>query len=105
MSWIYLFIASVFEIGWPIGFKMSTISNDKVFWIGFSIVAMIIACSFLYVAQKNIPIGTAYCVWTGIGALGTFLAGALIFHDAVTPMKILAVSMILGGVIILKGGH
>lgn len=105
MSWVYLLIASIFEIGWPIGFKMSTLVPEKAFWIGFSIVSMIIACSFLYVAQKEISIGTAYCVWTGIGAVGTFLIGAFLFHDTITPMKILAVLLILSGVILLKAGH
>ncbi len=105
MSWIYLLIASIFEIGWPIGFKMSTISSEKALWIGFAIVSMIIACTLLYIAQKNIPIGTAYCVWTGIGAMGTFLVGIFLFQEILSPMRLFGVLLILGGVILLKAGH
>ena len=77
MSWIYLLIASIFEVGWPFGFKMASITSYKVFWIIFAIITMTLSGFFLYIAQKQIPIGAAYAVWTGIGATCTFLIGVI----------------------------
>ncbi len=105
MSWIYLCIAAIFEIGWPIGMKMSDVSVYKIGWILFAVVAMILSGVFLYFAQKTIPIGTAYAVWTGIGAAGTFLAGVLLFQDAFSVARGLGVLLIIAGVVILKFGH
>ncbi len=66
MGWIYLFIASIFEIGWPIGLKLAEISSNKIFWIIFASITMALSGILLYFAQKSIPIGTAYAVWTGV---------------------------------------
>lgn len=105
MSWVYLFIAALFEIGWPIGLKMSDISSYRIGWIAVAVCAMILSGVFLYFAQKTIPIGTAYAVWTGIGAAGTFLAGILLFHDAFTLGRGLGVLLVIAGVVVLKFGH
>lgn len=102
MSWIYLLIASIFEVGWPFGFKMASITSYKVFWIIFAIITMTLSGFFLYIAQKQIPIGTAYAVWTGIGATCTFLIGVFIFKDAISLMRIFGVLLIIAGVICLK---
>lgn len=102
MSWIYLIIAGVFEIGWPFGFKMASVTGNKFLWIGFAIVAMALSGYFLFVAQKTIPIGTAYAIWTGVGAIGTFMLGVAVFGDALTMMRALGVLLILSGVIVLK---
>ena len=72
MSWLYLLIASIFEVGWPLGFKFASLGSHKIFWILFAIISMILSGVFLYIAQKQIPIGTAYAVWSGIGATCTF---------------------------------
>ena len=72
MSWLYLLVAAVFEVGWPVGLKMAELSSSRISWIIFAIVAMTCSGIFLYIAQKEIPIGTAYAVWTGIGASCTF---------------------------------
>lgn len=106
MSWFYLFIAALFEIGWPFGLKMAANSvNCKVLWIIFAIITMILSGVFLYFAQKQIPVGTAYAIWTGIGAACTFLIGVFIFNDSINTMRILGVSLIIIGVILLKIAH
>ena len=102
MGWLYLFIASIFEVGWPFGFKMATVSGNKLIWITFAVVAMALSGVFLYVAQKEIPIGTAYIIWTGIGAICTFALGVCVFNDSINIMKIWGVIFILAGVSLLK---
>ncbi len=105
MSWIYLLIAAIFEIGWPVGFKMVSLGNHKVFWIVFAIVAMALSGVFLYIAQKEIPIGTAYAVWTGIAVIFTFIFGIIVFHDSLNLLKFLAIMLIIMGIVILKTAH
>ena len=105
MNWIYLLIAALFEVGWPFGLKMASLGNNKPLWIIFAIVAMTLSGIFLFLAQKTIPVGTAYAVWTGIGASCTFLVGILIFHDALSLMRALGVILIISGVILLKIAH
>lgn len=66
------------------------------------ILAFIFSSLFLWLAQRNIPIGTAYAVWTGIGAAGTMLVGIIFWHDPLTLWRVLGVMMIVGGVVLLK---
>jgi len=106
MAWVYLLIAAMFEVGWPVGLKLADIpSSAKYFWIIFAIIAMALSEVFLYFAQKQIPIGTAYAIWTGIGTIGTFLIGILLFHDAMSLIRFLGVLLILSGIVILKFCH
>lgn len=105
MSWFYLLIASLFEVGWPIGMKLAQLTDNRIFWIGFAIIAMALSGVFLFFAQKEIPIGTAYAVWTGIGASCTFIVGVLFFQDAFSLLRVLGVLFIIAGVILLKIGH
>ncbi|MEI8667521.1 multidrug efflux SMR transporter [Pseudoalteromonas sp. B131b] len=102
MAWVYLIIAGLLEIGWPIGLKIS--QNDDTRWQGIAIaVAFMVASGFmLWLAQKQISMGTSYAVWTGIGAAGTFLVGILFYNDAATFSRIAGVLMIISGVITLK---
>ncbi len=103
MNWIALIIAGIFEIGWPLGLKMAQLpQHSKLGWIMLSVVSMIISGSLLFYAQKTIPIGTAYAIWTGIGAAGTFLVGILFFGDAANTLKLLSVMLIVAGIIGLK---
>jgi quaternary ammonium compound-resistance protein SugE len=102
MSWFYLIIAGAFEIGWPLGFKLSQTTPHKFAWIAFSVVAMALSGLFLWMAQKTIPMGTAYAVWTGIGAVGAFLVGILLFRDPATVMRIVSVGLIVAGIVGLK---
>ena len=93
MAWILLIIAGLFEIGWPLGFKLASMHSKYFIWfIGLSILSMGLSGYFLYLAQKSIPIGTAYVIWTGIGAIGTVLLGILFFHDSANIFRLLSVS-------------
>lgn len=106
MAWILLIIAGLFEIGWPLGFKLASMHSKYFIWfIGLSILSMGLSGYFLYLAQKSIPIGTAYVIWTGIGAIGTVLLGILFFHDSANIFRLLFLSLILIGIIGLKLVH
>ena len=103
MAWILLIIAGLFEIGWPLGFKLASMHSKYFIWfIGLSILSMGLSGYFLYLAQKSIPIGTAYVIWTGIGAIGTVLLGILFFHDSANIFRLLFLSLILIGIVGLK---
>lgn len=106
MAWIYLLIAGIFEIGWPLGFKLAD-TYPKHFYpfILMAIASMALSGYLLYLAQKSIPIGTAYVVWTGIGALGTVAIGILWFHDSTSLLRMLFVLLILIGIVGLKLVH
>lgn len=106
MAWILLIIAGLFEIGWPLGFKLASMHSKYFIWfIGLSILSMGLSGYFLYLAQKSIPIGTAYVIWTGIGAIGTVLLGILFFHDSANIFRLLFLSLILIGIVWLKLVH
>lgn len=106
MAWILLIIAGLFEIGWPLGFKLASMHSKYFIWfIGLSILSMGLSGYFLYLAQKSIPIGTAYVIWTGIGAIGTVLLGILFFHDSANIFRLLFLSLILIGIVDLKLVH
>ena len=106
MSWIYLILAGLFEIGWPLGFKLSQTgpqSGSKMLaWISFSVASMAASGFFLWLAQRSIPIGTAYAVWRGIGALGTFTIGIAFFGDSNNVWRMMAATCLLIGIIGLK---
>ena len=101
MDWLFLFIASIFEIGWPIGMKMASISPYKILWLLFAIITMIFSGYFLYLAQRTIPIGIAYVIWTGFAASITFLIGVYIFHDPISLIRVLGVLFVIVGIILL----
>lgn len=102
MAWIYLICAGLFEIGWPVGLKIASLPGKTI--IGSIIAVLFMAGSglLLYLAQREIPMGTAYAVWTGIGAAGAFLVGVIFYNDALTFWRALGAIMIVGGVIVLK---
>ena len=79
MAWIYLIIAGLFEIGWPVGLKLSQTPGRLVVGVVIAIACMTASGALLWLAQRTIPIGTAYAVWTGIGAAGTFIVGILFY--------------------------
>jgi quaternary ammonium compound-resistance protein SugE len=103
MAWIYLIIAGVFEWGWPIGLKLGWNDNGANYkWLAFAIVCMAISGILLLIAQRTIPLGTAYAIWTGIGAVGTFLIGVLFFGDAATLARFFFIGLIIVGILGLK---
>lgn len=105
MAWIYLIMAGVFEIGWPVGLKMAQQAETRVIGIIIAVVFMALSGLLLWMAQKSIPIGTSYAVWTGIGAAGTFFVGVWFYGDPGTLARYLGVLLIVVGVITLKFAH
>lgn len=106
MSWFYLIIAGLFEIGWPLGFKLaSTYTKYNILFFAVSVISMALSGVFLYLAQKNIPIGTAYVIWTGVGAVGTLLIGIFFFGDSANFWRLFFITMIIIGIIGLKIVH
>lgn len=104
MSWIYLLVAGLFEIGWAIGLKYT--EGFTKFWPSiFTGVSMLISITLLGFALKNLPIGTAYTVWTGIGAIGTVILGIYLFNEPATTAKFFFISLILIGIVGLKLIH
>ncbi len=88
MNWIALIVAGIFEIGWPLGLKMAQQpDSNKISWILLAVVSMAISGGLLFFAQKSIPIGTAYAVWTGLGAVGTLIVGILLFNDSANILR------------------
>lgn len=100
MAWFYLIVAAIFEIGWPLGFKLADQHPERFWmWIGLSMLSMTLSGVFLYLAQRTIPISTAYIVWTGIGAVGTFLIGLAFFGDSASLLRMFFALLILIGVV------
>ena len=95
MAWLYLILAGLFEMGWPLGFKL----------LALSVVSMGVSGWLLYVAQRTIPMGTAYMIWTGIGGVGTVVLGIVFFHDAVTSWRMFFLSLVFVGIVGLKMVH
>jgi len=105
MAWVYLVLAGLFEIGWPVGLKIAQAPETR--WSGIWVAVAFMAFSgfFLWIAQRQIPIGTAYAVWTGIGATGTFLVGILYYGDPTSIARYVGVALIVAGVATLKLAH
>ncbi len=101
MAWIYLFIAGLFECGWAIGIKY-THSFTKLVPSVLTLWAMVMSVWLLSLAMKSIPIGTAYAVWTGIGAVGVAALGMLLFDESRDILRMLCLLLIVAGIIGLK---
>jgi quaternary ammonium compound-resistance protein SugE len=101
MAWIYLLIAGAFEVAWAVG-MMYTDSFRRPKATAATIVAMIASVVFLEMATRRLPLGTAYAVWTGIGAIGTATYGILYLHEPVSAGRIVAILLIISGVSLLK---
>lgn len=105
MNWIFLFIAGLFEVGWPLGLKLAQSSSSKFLGTGLSIISIALSGAFLYLAQRTIPMGTAYAVWTGIGTFGTLIIGIMFFGDSSSIWRLLSASFIIIGIIGIKLSH
>ena len=105
MSWLFLALAGLFEIGWPVGLKMAQEPATR--WLGLAIAVFFMGVSgtLLWLAQRHIPMGTAYAVWTGIGAAGTFVVGVLCHGDPASLWRCAGVLLIVAGVVVLKLAH
>ncbi len=105
MNWFYLILAGVFEIGWPLGLKLSQTMSSKYWGILIAVISMSLSGLFLWIAQKTIPLGTAYAIWTGIGAVGTLLVGIVCFGDSANIWRMLSALFIVIGIVGLKLAH
>ena len=101
MAWLYLVVAGLFECGWAIGLKY-TDGFTKLFPSLLTISAMVISFWLLSIAMKTIPVGTAYAVWTGIGAVGVAVLGMLFFDESREIMRIICLLLIVSGIAGLK---
>ena len=106
-SWVLLILAGICEIGWPLGYKLAQDSEGirQIGWLAFAIAFGILSAWLLWLAQKGIPIGTAYAAWTGIGAAGTFILGIMFFGEQSSLLRWMGAAMIIGGVIVLKSSQ
>ena len=101
MPWIYIAIASLFEIGWAITLKYSE-GFTKIVPSIITIISMILSFWFLSQGLRTLPIGTAYTVWTGLGAVGTVILGVIVFKEPIEIRRFFCIGLILAGVIGLK---
>ncbi|MBP0495968.1 quaternary ammonium compound efflux SMR transporter SugE [Pararoseomonas indoligenes] len=101
MAWLYLVLAGLLEILWAYGMKASQ-GFTRPLWSAVTLAGMAASVGLLALAMRSLPLGTAYAIWTGIGALGAFLLGILALGEAATPMRIGSAALILAGLIGLK---
>lgn len=101
MAWVYLLLAGLLEIGWAVGLKYTEGFTRPWPSIGTAL-CMIASLALLGLALRSLPLGTAYAIWTGIGAVGTVVLGIMLFGEQASPARIACVVLILGGIIGLK---
>jgi quaternary ammonium compound-resistance protein SugE len=101
MAWFFLFIAGLLEIVWAFYMKQSN-GFTRVVPTMITFITMLGSFGLLSVAMKTLPLGTAYTVWTGIGAVGAFLVGIMVLGEPMTATRLLAAMLILSGLILMK---
>jgi quaternary ammonium compound-resistance protein SugE len=101
MAWVVLFIAGLLEIGWAIGLKF-TQGFTRLWPSVGTAAAMVVSVAMLGWAMRTLPVGTAYAVWTGIGAVGTVVLGIALFDEPVTLLRLTCVALIVAGILGLK---
>ncbi len=102
MNWLLLVLAGVMEWGWPVSLKMAMRDEFSLAWLVAAVVSIVASGSLLMLAQRTIPMGTAYAVWTGIGAIGAFVIGILVFKEPADAARMVSVGLIVAGVMGLK---
>jgi len=104
MSWLILCLAGVLEIGWAIGLKYT--EGFTRFWPSVAtVVSLLVSFALLGIAMRSLPVGTAYAVWVGIGAVGTAVMGMLLFGDSTEPLRLVSLGLICAGIVGLKLAH
>lgn len=101
MAWIILIVAGLLEIVWAFAMKQSQ-GFSRLTPTIVTLVAMVGSFALLSMSMKSLPLGTAYTIWTGIGAVGAFLVGIAFLGEAASAMRLLAAAMILGGLVLMK---
>jgi quaternary ammonium compound-resistance protein SugE len=101
MAWVYLVIAGILEVGWAVGMRYSDGFSKPIPSV-LTIAAMVVSFALLSRAMTMLPIGTAYAVWVGIGAVGTAIAGMILFAEPATALRLFFLGMILAAIVGLK---
>ena len=101
MAWLILLLAALFEIGWAIGLKYAH-GFTRIWPSLWTLVALLVSVGLLALAARTLPIGTAYAVWTGIGAAGTAALGVYLFGEPATPARLVCIGLIVSGVVGLR---
>jgi quaternary ammonium compound-resistance protein SugE len=101
MNWIILIVAGLFEVGWAIGLKY-TEGFTRLWPTVWTIMAMIVSLGLLGIAMKGLPVGTAYSIWVGVGAVGTVILGIVLLGESAHITRMISVALIIAGIIGLK---
>ena len=101
MSWIILVLAGLFEVGWAIGLKY-TEGFTRLWPTVGTVAAMAVSLGLLGIAMKSLPVGTAYAIWTGVGAVGTAILGVYLLGEPATVGRIVCIGLIVSGIVGLK---
>ncbi|MFD0908470.1 DMT family transporter [Ruegeria arenilitoris] len=101
MSWIFLLFAGLLEIVWAVAMKQSA-GFTRLWPTGVMGGAMLGSFGLLALAMRSLPLGTAYVLWTGIGAVGAFLVGVMFLGEALTPLRVIAATLIVSGMVAMK---
>ncbi|MFV9682226.1 quaternary ammonium compound efflux SMR transporter SugE [Pseudomonas sp. NY15367] len=104
MSWIVLLLAGLFEVGWAVGLKY-TDGFTRPLPTLLTVSAIVISLGLLGLAMKELPLGTAYAIWTGVGAVGTVIAGIVLFGESMALLRLVSVALIVCGLVGLKLSH
>ncbi|WP_047518225.1 quaternary ammonium compound efflux SMR transporter SugE [Methylophilus sp. Q8] len=101
MNWVILVVAGLFEIGWAVGLKY-TEGFTRVWPTVGTVLSMVISLGLLGVAMKSLPMGTAYAIWVGVGAVGTVILGIVLLGESAHPLRLISLALIVAGIIGLK---
>lgn len=101
MAWVYLFFAGIFEVVWSVAMKESHGFSRLVPSV-ITLVFMLLSFALLSIAMKTLPLGTSYTVWVGIGAIGAFILGVVMFGESLNPLRVIAAALIFAGVVLMK---
>ena len=101
MNWAILVVAGLFEVGWAIGLKY-TEGFSRLWPAVWTVLSMIISLGLLGIAMKTLPVGTAYSVWVGVGAIGTVILGIVLLGEPMSTARMISVALILAGIVGLK---
>ncbi|SJN12094.1 Quaternary ammonium compound-resistance protein SugE [Halomonas citrativorans] len=104
MSWFILFVAGLLEIGWAIGLKYS-VGFTKLWPTAWTLLSLVTSFLLLGLALKTLPVGTAYAIWVGIGAVGTAILGIVLFGESLGALKLMSLTLIVAGLVGLKLAH
>lgn len=101
MNWVILVVAGLFEIGWAVGLKY-TEGFTRIWPTVGTVLSMVISLGLLGVAMKSLPMGTAYAIWVGVGAVGTVILDIVLLGESANPLRLISLALIVAGIIGLK---